>query len=472
MGEHNGRHPLLNIVVDIVVLVNAVVVSLELDGVPSFRIGLDGFGGAADNAVSFTTTVTTVTTTTLTGTVGPVSPIFQYAMYGICGFYLAEMAVQIAYYRTAFLQLPMTWAELPIVLVASVGAFLPEDILDGQVRKLWRLSVLRLFRCLRVWKLAAKYSSLRDLWLVLVGMGHAASAIIWLLVVLLVCIYACAGAATGMSFLSMRDQEDCSEEMIASGECLDKEMYFGSMAKSGLTLFQCITLDGWAEKVVRPLWSTNPITATSLSVFSVAMAYGLVSVAIGVLVWSTVNLARRHGSHSSQVEMARDFEVIGGLRKFFDKSLLLDGRKMIGRREFQEAMSVSFVQRAIEKLDLPCETPEGLFQHLDRDRCGEMTPQEFQGRLETMKRPANRFDIACLTASIGGSVTYVNRMETRTDTLLTELRDLKVRMRRSFAELNHLTRTDQDSGQVPEVVLRKAERIFNPVPPGSPRFTR
>merc|ERR1712151_526988 len=145
-----------------------------------------------------------------------------------------------------------------------------------------------------------------------------------------------------------------------------------------------------------------------------------------------------------------------------------DKRPTISKREFTEAMSVPQVVRAINKLELPVKDHDELFSHLDRDRCGEMTPAEMQKRLETMKRPANRFDIACLTASIGGSVTYVHRMEKRTDALLHELKDLKWRMRQSFLELNQLTRTDNDSGQVPEVVLRKAGKIYNPTPPGPP----
>jgi len=332
------------------------------------------------------------------------------------------------------------------------------------------VTVLRLLRYLRVWRLAATKASLRDLWLVLVGTARAFKAICWLLAVLLLMLYSCAGAATGMALLSERDQAgECAEELYASGECLDKDLYFGSIIRSSMTLFQCITLDGWAAKVVRPLWGTNPITASSLTLFAVAMAYGLISVAVGVLVWSTIDLARNHQSHASQVDIARDFDIIRVLRGYFDKTLHLDGKSTIGRREFQEACSVSVVQRALAKLDLPVADYEELFQHLSIG-CGEVTPEEFQKRLETLKRPANRFDIACLTASIGGSVTYVTRMERRSEVLLEDLHDLKVKMRRSFSELHGLTKTDTDS--VPEVVLRKAGRIYNPVPPGPPRFTR
>lgn len=432
MTEPSVKRLCLNLCIDVVVLANAAVILFEVDA-----------EGAGEET-------------------------FALLRYGFCGAYLLEMLVKVAVWRRDFLCQFMSLSELAIVLVASGVAFAP---VSAEMRPLWRVTVLRLVRYLRVWRLAATKASLRDLWLVLVGAARAAKAICWLLGILLLMVYSCAGAATGMSMLSQAHQAgECSEEMYASGECLDKDLYFGSIIRSSLTLFQCITLDGWAGKVVRPLWGTNPLTASSLTVFAVAMAYGLISVAVGVLVWSTIDLARNHQSHASQVEIARDFDIIRVLRGYFDKTLHLDGRTSIGKREFQEATSVTVVQRALAKLDLPVTDYEELFQHLDRDRCGEILPEEFQARLETMKRPANRFDIACLTASIGGSVTYVTRMEQRSKVLLDDLHTLKVGMRRSFSELHALTKTDADS--VPEVVLRKAGRIYNPVPPGPPRFTR
>lgn len=424
MPEVSVRQVVFNLCIDLVVLANAVVVSFEVDA-------------NGDNET-----------------------MFAVVRSAFCLIYIAEMVIQLL----AFRECPKV--QLIIVLVASVAAF----ALTGDLKKLWRVTVLRLFRYLRIWQEAAKHSSLRDLWIVLVGLAHAAKAILWLHVVLAGCIYACAGAATGMALLSLDQPGACSESV--DGYCLDTELYFGSILKSGLTLFQCITLDGWAGQVVRPLWHINPIMAVCITAFSVVIAYAMVSVAIGVLVFSTVNLARKHLCHDSMVEMARDFEIVRWLRRYFERTLEFDQRNTIGHREFNDAMSVKHVENAIKRLDLPVADNEQLFQHLARDSGNEMTPAEFQKRMETILRPANRFDIACLTAGIGGSVTHVHRMDKRTDELINDLRGLKVRMRRSFSELNQMTRTGQESGDVPEVVLRQAGRIFNPIPPGPPRFTR
>lgn len=421
-----------NIFVDVVVLVNAIVVGYEVDAN------------------------------------GDHEEIFIWVRFGIALFYFIEIDLKLVYYGRPFIRVPMNVADLILIYVVFFAA-LPRGGLGAMNLKwLWRMSVLRILRILRVWKLASDLPWLADLWLVLVGLARAFKGLLWLALMLLVIIAATSCAAAGMIRAVNAEQVSCAPEAVEAGDCMIVEHYFGSIWNSALTIFQLITLDGWAAKVVRPLFGADYILlAAALSVFSTVMASGVVSVAIGVMVWSTVELARNHQHHASQIQIEGDKRIIGVLRRYFDKVLALEGHTVIDAREFEDSSSVPQVRRALDKLNLPVTGTEELFNHLDTENVGHLTAAQLQKGLEKLTQPATRFDIACLTATIGGSVTYTGRITKRADGVIDSLEEMRHLMSQSFAELNKMTHND-----VPEVALRKKGIIYNPVPPGPTRYTR
>merc|ERR1740138_891582 len=143
-------------------------------------------------------------------------------------------------------------------------------------------------------------------------------------------------------------------------------------------MLQVVTLDRWTGHIVRPLSHMRPFAAAAIFCFVVVTTYCLLSIAVGVLVWSTVELAKNHDTHRENVALVQDRELIGDLREYFDQTLKLDDRESLDFKELQEGMLVPQVRHAYQMLDLPVTDLKQLWTHLDQDRRGEVTVDEFE----------------------------------------------------------------------------------------------
>jgi hypothetical protein len=327
---------------------------------------------------------------------------------------------------------------------------------------LWRLSVLRTVRWCRIHRLAARWRPLTDLWLVLMGLAQAWKALSWFFLLLLCVMYGMGGAAAGL----------VDSDGIQHTPGFDSKEYFGSTSRSMLTLLQLATMDGWASSVVRPLMASRPFAAGVLIVFAFVTAYGFLSVGVGVLVWSTVELGKTGEGSVDKASMSTDLDIIAALTNYFKEDLWAANRdETLTKRDFLDAMSVPQLASAFRKLDLPLPDIESLFRHMDHQRSGRITLAQFEKSLTNMKTPATRFDVACLTATLGGSSTSVSRLERRADSALSKLETVKRTLTHSFGELSALAEPDSETGQVPEVMLRRMGKIVNVREPPPPRYT-
>jgi len=396
--------------------------------------------------------------------------LFELMRHIFCSIYLLELIIRILAKGKPFFFKFSNVFDMLLILSAITYSWilLPAGVSISLFRMelLWQITALRLLRYLRIIRLASRWKPLKDLWLVLMGLRRAARPFAWLVAMLGLILFS---AGIGVAGFMKKDLAAAAE-----GEDfdLDLDMYFGSIQTSVLTMLQLATLDGWSSKIVRPLYETDPLAAFVLGAFSVFTAYGFLNVAVGVFVWSTVELARSSEDHASHAAAQEDAEIIAMLRKHFAQSLYVEDRTMMDLVELSDAMSIPQVARAFKQLDLPATVSDvkTLFNHLDKERAGEITLDQFQRGLEMMKKPANRKDVACLTAGVGGVTTGISRIERRAEKMIRRLDRLGGTLNTAFAMLGAFVDPSSDMGQVPEVVLRRAHTIkyFKPL---TPRYT-
>lgn len=429
------RSTAFQVLVDIVVVVNILVVGLDLD-------------------------------------VGSSAPtLFAIMRHAVVGLYVVEMGLRLATEGTAFFTLwplkaarPMNIYDLAIVTLVVVDIWILQ-----RVTWLWKISIARSVRLLRIWHVAQHFPVLHDLWLVLTGLARAGKALAWLGLLVAVVLFSFGGAFRGL--LGPVDAQTC--EGGPGMDCIDKHEFFGSVSKAALTLLQLATLDNWASHVVRPLMNTNPGQALLLVAFVLATAYALLSVAVGLLVYSTVSLARSHEAHADH---AHKGEVQGHIRlmiKYLNTSLLIADRTTIDLKELSDAMSNPKFFQAFKALQLPVESSADLFKHLDATDAGEITMQAFETGLLKMKSSSSRFDVAILTATVGGAAGFVCDMEGRTDAVLQDLRRVRGSLQGAFSDLRAAALREVERS--PEVRLRAEGRIYNSAedfnPVQNPRYT-
>jgi voltage-gated sodium channel len=167
----------------------------------------------------------------------------------ILAVFVIELLAKILVYRLAFLRDPWRVFDLIVVGIALVPA-------TGS------LSVLRALRILRVLRLISIVPSLRR---VVTGFIAALPGMGSIVLLLGLVFYVFAVMATklyGASFPQL----------------------FGGIASSLFTLFQVMTLEGWADGVVRPVMEVYPSAWLFFIPFIVATSFTVLNLFIGVIV--------------------------------------------------------------------------------------------------------------------------------------------------------------------------------------------
>lgn len=399
---------------------------------------------------------------------------FQILRILLCLAYITEFLVRcgIALRRaTCGFPQPRMVFEFSLILCASTCVLL----MDGKPAILWRITILRTFRLVRIGNMASEMLALKDLWLILVGFQRSLGGVAWFSFVVFIISFSCAGAAMGLARQTGRagSLTACEPEPNKWGSCVDLESYFGSVPKSAFTVLQIITIDRWA-KLVRSISPETPLAGIFLTVVLLISAYGFGSILVGILVEKMLKLARSHGMHTSQKRLTEDKQTVATLGAFLAANLHLDGRSALRVRDIRDSLQTNAVKRAFDGLELPLQVPDELWHYLDSQirKTGEMSVEEFTNGVLALVKRSTPTDVCALTARLGGSVTYITRMGRRTADLRSDLEDLRSLLHTSYEELAKLADPNVKGGQMAEVGLRMSRAIANRDLPGPPRYTR
>jgi len=359
--------------------------------------------------------------------------------------YILEMLIRVLSLRKAFFMRLLNWLDLLCVILPVI------DVLGGATGGwLWRLSGLRALRLLKIQAYAKTSRSLKDLSLVLDALRRSIKALMYLQLVMIFVFYSAGAWARGL--------------IMRSGGLDDVpnflgEEYFGSSIRAALTMFQLATLDGWAQSAVRPLLAVRPFEGFALTGFTFVSSYTLVSLALGVLVWSTCEEARSSSDHSDNAKRAEDKEILHQMSRYFEASLSMQDRDFIDLQELKDALLIPEIALGFHQLELPLKDAETLFSHVDDKDHGRVSLHQLIECIEVLGMPATTFDTCCLTARIGGTATFTTRLVTRTDKLINRLQDLGALLTCGIEELTRAAIEDPDLTEVPDIQLRKAGRI-------------
>ena len=167
----------------------------------------------------------------------------------IVGIFVVELLMRLYADPRGFVRDPWRWFDSAIIAVALIPA-------TGA------LSVLRAFRILRVLRLVANVPAMRrvvtGLLEALPGMG----SIVMLLGLIFYVFAVICTKAFGATFPE----------------------WFGTLAASGYTLFQVMTLESWSMGIVRPVMEVYPWAWALFLPFILATAFTVLNLFIGVIV--------------------------------------------------------------------------------------------------------------------------------------------------------------------------------------------
>lgn len=167
----------------------------------------------------------------------------------LLGVFVVELAAKVVIYRSQFFRDPWRIFDFLVVGISLLPASGP-------------LSILRALRVLRVLRLVSIIPSMRrvvgGLFLALPSMGS-----IFLLLMLVFYVFAV---------------------MATKLYGVDFPVYFGNIAASAFTLFQVMTLEGWAAEIVRPVMDKHPQAWLFFLPFILATSFTVLNLFIGIIV--------------------------------------------------------------------------------------------------------------------------------------------------------------------------------------------
>jgi voltage-gated sodium channel len=197
----------------------------------------------------------------------------------ILGVFVVEIALRLYVNRLAYFRDPWNVFDFTVVAIALVPASGP-------------LAVLRALRILRVLRLITLVPSMKR---VVGGLLSALPGLTSVMGIICIIFYVAAVIAT---------------KLFAA----DFPALFGDLGKSAFTLFQVMTLEGWAMEVVRPVMAVYPSSWIFFLIFILASTFTLLNLFIAVIVNAIHQEGAADRADPTTAEIARLREEIAALR--------------------------------------------------------------------------------------------------------------------------------------------------------------
>uniref|UniRef100_A0A0G4GKB9 EF-hand domain-containing protein n=1 Tax=Chromera velia CCMP2878 TaxID=1169474 RepID=A0A0G4GKB9_9ALVE len=257
------------------------------------------------------------------------------------------------------------------------------------------LEALRIFRVLRILRVLRLLRSFRELRLLVRGIIQSFRALLWVFILIAVFIFVSAVYVTEMY-------------QPHRGDTLINE-YFLSVSRSMFTMFQILTLESWANGIVRPLESMNPGLVAFFVLYVIVLTFGMLNILTAVFVETTIQMAhaddeeirrpvgreRGGGVRVEEVGVAiamekrRQAELLKELMETADT----DKSGTVTKEEWEVLMSSQDVQLKLRKLGIQVQEAGPLFDTLDLDESGDIETDEFVNGLMKAAGEAKAVDL-------------------------------------------------------------------------------
>lgn len=169
-------------------------------------------------------------------------------------------------FSLAWLSILDTWVLGALVVEGPLSAFM----------------VLRVLRVLRVMRLLRVLKVKKELLMMTAGIVSSIQTTCWMMVLLLIVIFA-AGLFC-MSAISI-------DEYV--GIDFDASAHFGTLARSMMTMFNVMILDGWAD-LIWPVFYTQPTLVVFFIMFLMLTSFGAMNVVVGIVTEQAMLVSRNH----------------------------------------------------------------------------------------------------------------------------------------------------------------------------------
>jgi len=342
--------------------------------------------------------------------------------------YIAELTSRLFYHGSSFFK-----DGFNIFDAFLVGTALFEQFFFREAGGAGMFTVLRIIRLARLARMARLLRFIKELWLVVQGVGASLVTLGWVSLLLVTFCWVCA------IFTSMGLGESqvwmFTEELVPKPyEEFDNEEYFGTVGTSCYTLFQVVTLSQWAPNVMRPILLKYPQQVLFFIFFIFMTTYGMMNIIVATLVQEAVMAAKKHSLATELMERIRKEKLVKKLDAYFT-AIDTDESGVIDREEMERAMQKPNIIRAFMELDMPIASIHELMQSLDKDGNGEVTRHEFIEGIMRLRGESDPRETAKLILETQMMNSRIERLDERLVACTTKVKLVTRRLEVSFEKI-------------------------------------
>eukprot|EP00746_Dinoflagellata_sp_MGD_P149748 gnl/MRDRNA2_/MRDRNA2_81738_c0_seq2.p1 gnl/MRDRNA2_/MRDRNA2_81738_c0~~gnl/MRDRNA2_/MRDRNA2_81738_c0_seq2.p1 ORF type:complete len:574 (+),score=89.42 gnl/MRDRNA2_/MRDRNA2_81738_c0_seq2:120-1724(+) len=259
----------------------------------------------------------------------------------------------------------MNWLDFSLVAVSVIDVWIIGPIgIDADLRMMSLFRMLRLIRLARLLRLLRMF---KELTLLVSGFVASVKTLFWALIFLTIMVYIFSIfarqtiGAGGYEF----------NEDITFG---DDTRLFGSVDKTMLTLFVCLT-EGCGMDIIHPTVMESPALFFFWATFVFFTTYGLLNLIVGCFCENAMKLANENEKEILDNRDQQRMHLLRHMKEAFS-SMDDDASGTISKKEFTNGiMGNRNVMDALTQLGLDEE--EALFDTLDSDNLGVITFDQF-----------------------------------------------------------------------------------------------
>lgn len=189
-------------------------------------------------------------------------------------------------------------------------------ILPHVTTKNYSLGFVRVLRLLRLLRILRLLKDIPELVVIMEGIVASFRSMFWVLILLFVMLYSVAIMCVQVVGRNLdgyparsEDAEMMKEEIIGD---FNSFVYFGSLWRAMITLFNLVLVDEWAY-VLRPIIEVQPVVAIPLFLLLFMATFGIFNVIIGVIVERTTLAMQRQRDDQIEAERRACFQTLSDL---------------------------------------------------------------------------------------------------------------------------------------------------------------
>lgn len=375
--------PWFNTMMGMIIMVNAIFIGIEADA--------------------------TVTSATLPAWCQVVNAVFVviFMLELFCRFYFYRWT-----YFTRYGQKAWNMVDFLIVGAALIDTLILTPLGNSSNTRLFAMA--RIVRLLRLLRLVRLLKIFKELWLVANGLLQSMKTIGWMCVIVFIFLYICAIFAT--IWVGHNDAIYYQYFLNPISNGWDYRGYFRTVWRSTFTLIQVLTMDEWAEHIVRHVLTQQPAMLVFFLGFIFVAAFGMMNIISAVVVESTLATSLKDADKALKKREKERQVVFDQLREIFDMADV-DGSGTLSVDEVHEATQKPEIYNKLKMIDFPVNDPGQIFRLLDYDDSGELTIEEFITGCIRMKGSAKSKDLLVAQVALDSMRRQYNLFEEELDTL-------------------------------------------------------